>query len=567
MALNRAQILARTAKVDLSDLTTTMQREDQLMRQAKMDRQADVEKLSAGLEFPGDFNEWDDPIVKGFVEEQVGLIGEYVNENPDLQYNMGKLVKFNQMKKNLMSNPAVAKAKRVGTEYDAMKKYFGNANNAHWVGSKQYEREQAKWENYRKYGDIDGEGGEGGEFVFNAPSKRVSASEIGMNRGKNLAMDLMRSHGTDLWRSSVSMQSIEDAARGVLYEESEDGFAWNSELNELVEAGKIEDTEEAKIAYAAKNWIKPYAKSSYMNKPKYQTGGSGSDEEAPRNSPYTENIEWQVPPAKENLPAFQDNYNEANKTLRMPEGGYVKMPNGSMFYVNGSEGYDFEVLDAGNVNIEAFVTTDEVEVYNKEMEAQAEAQGLHFEPLTKLQYQEEVWNKQQVGDKTIAVPYRIKINLNEINDIAWNADSNPLKEMLTSLGTYDDGSGANYIDDQFLNSMFGEFFNQKDYEDPSDILVNKNVKADERSKEKPVAIRETKEGYIMELTMYDTHKHSPQVRDMYDQNYYSKNNVGSSVKDKSSEVKRLPRVGEVVKGYVYLGGNPEDTKSWAPANQ
>jgi hypothetical protein len=284
--LNLGQIIGRSARLNNSDLISGLQQEDIMMRQAKLERNHDIEKLAAGIEMPGDFNQWDDPIVKGFVQDQVKAMGELINNNPNIMNDPKTLMQLNYMKKELLSNPAVAKAKRIQTEYSTWQDFIKSDKEGLYINTPEYQQVIQEWDNYTKFGDINGPEGGGGEFRFKNPGKSVDLNQTYQRLGNGTRLNAMRNRDsfTEFYASDNDIKLVAEALMG---DRGVEGINHQKAFQKAVEEGTASPDDF--IGWTMER-IRPFTNNQRMNNPNLsgRTTGGGGDKSKENVSPYAE---------------------------------------------------------------------------------------------------------------------------------------------------------------------------------------------------------------------------------------------------------------------------------------
>jgi hypothetical protein len=175
-------------------------------------------------------------------------------------------MELNFAKKQLISNPAVAKGKRIGAEYQAWQDFIKSDKDGLFQNTPEYEQVKQEWQNYISYGDINGPEGGGGEFRFKNPGKTIDLEETFRITGGSLKHDGLEGYGDQYGsRQFVSENRKQQAALTLYNDTGINGVTLRKHINQLQENGVL-GKEEADVIKYIRNRIDPYVPSDNLDK-------------------------------------------------------------------------------------------------------------------------------------------------------------------------------------------------------------------------------------------------------------------------------------------------------------
>jgi len=160
-------------------------------KRALAENEARVKMLADSMDFQNAMNDHDNPIVKEFARKKQFEIGEYMRMNPDAEYNLEKKIVLNQKLKDLKDNPDLRRGMASDSAYREFIKDLGEvAKDPKKYDTEAYDGVNAQWENYRKFGNQDGEEAaklEGKKsFLYSKPQELINVTETLLKTGKNI---------------------------------------------------------------------------------------------------------------------------------------------------------------------------------------------------------------------------------------------------------------------------------------------------------------------------------------------------------------------------------------------
>lgn len=192
-----------------------LMQQEQYARQARIDSQHRAELITAGLEFGNASNPYDHKLLKEFSDKQLEKIGQFVSENPDFQYNPAKLIYFQNLKKELVNNPIVERARRVDTNMAAFNSYVADPKNKAFIDDEWVREMKIQMDNYNLTGSVDSIFGNNKEFMFYAPEERIDIQAVTAERFGTMQYDGIQELGYDGYKQFVSTDNMYKTALGL----------------------------------------------------------------------------------------------------------------------------------------------------------------------------------------------------------------------------------------------------------------------------------------------------------------------------------------------------------------
>lgn len=143
---------------------------EQADRQAKLDAENKAMMLGDKLQFAHASNTWDNKLLKEFSENRIKEIGKFATENPNFMNDAGLWAQFNQMSDELTNNDIVSRSLRVQQNYDSLVGYLQQNPGAE--NDPAVQQQLTEYDNYIKFGSVDGVTQNGKEFMFRNPDEQ-----------------------------------------------------------------------------------------------------------------------------------------------------------------------------------------------------------------------------------------------------------------------------------------------------------------------------------------------------------------------------------------------------------
>lgn len=143
---------------------------EQADRQARIDAENKAKMLGDKLAFDHLSNTWDNKLMKEFAEGRIQEIGKFIAENPNYESDAGLWAKFNQMSGELTNNDIVSRSMRIQQNYESLVGYMQQNPGAE--NDPAIQAQLTEYDNYVKYGSVNGIPTDGKEFIFRNPDEQ-----------------------------------------------------------------------------------------------------------------------------------------------------------------------------------------------------------------------------------------------------------------------------------------------------------------------------------------------------------------------------------------------------------
>ena len=111
------EILGSAVSQNFDQQTNDLFRYDEMRKRTQAQNEAKAALFAQDLDFQNAMNEYDNPRVKAFAEQQIQKIGQFAKNNPDYLSNPIKMGQLKMMKNELKSNPVLLRGLTVDKEY------------------------------------------------------------------------------------------------------------------------------------------------------------------------------------------------------------------------------------------------------------------------------------------------------------------------------------------------------------------------------------------------------------------------------------------------------------------
>jgi len=271
--------------IDYKYLLSAKQQQEQIDRQKRIDKENKTAQMMAGLKFPGNYNKYDDNLIRQNTENKINELIKFTSEHGDFSTDPSLMYEFLKIKNDIVQNPDVQRGERVKGEYESYVKWKNSPVNAHMLESDEVKRIDQQFANYVEYGDMNGALGGAGEFKFQNPAlKHTLAKEF-----KDYANGIIKSKTTildnDHYLLEATPEDIMKATESWINQDNSMSRQNRSEYNQAVIDGKTDES--------YKDWtygrIASLTNSQPLSKPKnynFNNGGGGNSDNYPK--PYRE---------------------------------------------------------------------------------------------------------------------------------------------------------------------------------------------------------------------------------------------------------------------------------------
>lgn len=189
--------------------------QQQQKQQAELAGKAQAKMYADDFAYKQPMNNFDNPRVKQYAQNQIKAIGKYVNENPDWETNIAKRGVYSQMLNDLKNGDDYRRGVQSDTNWEAAQKDMSDVKNA----DLDFTPVKQQWENYQKYGNQFGEEAAKKDgpkqFVYSSPQSDIDVVQDALKTGQMLGTtDKFGGPGFGAKTTFVEDKKIRDTAIG-----------------------------------------------------------------------------------------------------------------------------------------------------------------------------------------------------------------------------------------------------------------------------------------------------------------------------------------------------------------
>lgn len=212
---------------------------EQADRQAQMDAQNKAMILGDKLKMAHASNTWDNKALKEFSENRIKEIGRFAAENPNFQNDAGLWAQFNSMSDELTNNDIVYRSLRIQQNYESLVGYMQQNPGAE--NDPAIQQQLTEYDNYVKYGSVDGITENGKEFMFRNPDEQFNPLAATAEAFSKLAPQeryAKRGEGVGIGATVTEVPEAAQYSTAVGLLNGPDGWRYNNAWNNMSEADK-----------------------------------------------------------------------------------------------------------------------------------------------------------------------------------------------------------------------------------------------------------------------------------------------------------------------------------------
>jgi len=196
----------------LNDLRYQQEQE----KAAKIQAKADAKQYGEDMAYKQPMNNFDNPRVKGYAQQQIQMIGKFVNQNQDWETNYQKRGIYNQMINDLKNGDDYRRGVQSDTNWEQAQKDMQDIRYA----NVDFADVKGQWDNYNKFGNQLGEEAAKKEgvkqFIYATPKPPEDTTKLLMEVANNTQYDMNDAYGYDGVSQSVSEARKQDAVKNAL---------------------------------------------------------------------------------------------------------------------------------------------------------------------------------------------------------------------------------------------------------------------------------------------------------------------------------------------------------------